>query len=57
MDPLMPRRHTVSESQGARDVVITWTPGPCPDIAEPRVVAKREESYPAEGEPGGEVGE
>jgi hypothetical protein len=53
----MPRRHTVSESQGARDVVITWTPGPCPDIAEPRVVAGREESYPAEGEPGGEVGE
>lgn len=41
----------VRELQCARDVEVTWTPGPGAEPGPRGVVPGREETYPAEGEP------
>ncbi|MCC7540892.1 MAG: hypothetical protein IT379_32035 [Deltaproteobacteria bacterium] len=43
-DPLMPRRHTVTEAQSDRDVVIQWIPGQGSRAVAP-VVVGRPETY------------
>lgn len=48
MDPLMPRRHT--ESQSGRDLVVEWSPLPGPARVVPAVVVERPETWPSEGE-------
>lgn len=50
MDPLVPRRHTITEAQCGRTLTIAWSPMPVPDRHVEAVVVERPETWPAEGE-------